>query len=476
MSIDKEMEEFKTFQNDVIELKSWQNRFRKSGTGESLKIIATSIFNVELILENDMILKNKLSFNEFSQEIEMSEQITLKNITIPKGYFDDSFIHALKSYIEQTYNFIPQTGNVESAVSNVSKRNSYHPLKKYLQKCKHNWDGKNRIFEILPKYLGIKSSEYTSKAFLCLMIGGIQKIYAPQEKFDFIFDFVGDTGTGKTSFIQKLFLDNKNYYTDSMKTFTQADDFMIMQRAWCVNDDELVVSKKTGIEVIKKFSSQKELEYRVPYARKSIRRFKNFVFVRTTNEHGHLKDETGNRRFIPLEVKKAKQKVHPLSVGDEQMDTHLISQLWGEAMQAYSDIDRKAFYVEVENLAKAELDGFTSVDSIKDIVYTILEIPVPIDFYNYNDDQRASYIQGYIKNNEERWTIGTKKISVDDLVERDRIRIKDLSLEGFDERYGKNPKRDKRIRLIMDNHVGWERKYNPSLKFGELKDRGYLRK
>lgn len=63
-------------------------------------------------------------------------------------------------------------------------------------------------------------------------MGAIQKVEAPYEKFDFIFDFVGDTGTGKTTFIQKLFLEAKGYYTDSMKSFTQTDDYAIMQCAF----------------------------------------------------------------------------------------------------------------------------------------------------------------------------------------------------------------------------------------------------
>lgn len=51
---------------------------------------------------------------------------------IAKGYIEDDFTHALKSYIEQNYNFIPQSANIESAVINVSRKNSYHPLRDYL--------------------------------------------------------------------------------------------------------------------------------------------------------------------------------------------------------------------------------------------------------------------------------------------------------------------------------------------------------
>lgn len=473
MSVTKEIEELEGIQSEITELKSWQNRFRMNDKG---KVIANSVFNVELILDNDLLLKDKLSFNEFSQESKITESIVMNGVMIPAGYIEDGFTHALTSYIEQTYYYVPSPANIDSAISNVAKRNAYHPIKDYLNQCEKDWDNQKRIAGILPKYLGVDTGEYTEKAFLCLLIGGIQKVFAPYEKFDFIFDFVGDTGTGKTSLIQKLFLDSKGLYTDSMKTFTQPDDFMIMQRAWCVNDDELVVSKRTGIEVIKKFASQKELEYRVPYARRSIRKPKNFVIVRTTNESGHLKDETGNRRFIPFNVKRDQQEVHPLSTGEDKLDASLISQLWGEAMHQYKEIDRKSFYVEVEKLADAELEAYTSIDSVKDIVYSVLEIPIPIDFYSYNDDQRASYIQGYVKNNSERHTIGTHPVHEDDLVQRDRVRVRDLSLEGFNKQYGESSKLDKRIRVIMDNHPEWEKSKRNGVRFGNHPATGYLRK
>lgn len=477
MSIDTELEEMDKLQQEsesnIVQLNAWTTNFRRSKKGH---IITNSIYNIELILENDNLFKNLFAYDEFSQETELKESITLSGVTIQKGYIEDEFSHAFRSYIEQTYNFVPQPTNVESAVMNVSKKNQFHPLKDYLEEAEKIWDKQPRIKTLLFNYLGVEQSEYSYKGLLCLLIGAIQKIYYPYEKFDFIFDFIGDTGTGKTTFLQKLFLEPKGYYTDSMKSFTQTDDFSIMQRAWCVNDDELVISKKTGIEVLKKFASQKELEYRTPYARKGIRRPKNFVIVRTSNESGHLKDETGNRRFVPFKVSKEKQVCHPLNTSQNQLDDNLIKQIWGEAMANFRITKRPDLYIKVERLANDKLEEFSSVDSVKDIVYTILEIPVPIDYYSYNDSQRASYIQGYLGNNGSRLTLGTKPINPDDLTPRDRVRIRDLALEGFNEPYGKNNKRDQRIRLVMDNHLYWERSKKNGLRFGNQSNTGYFRK
>ncbi len=470
---DLEKVQNKKDQSKVIELNSWQTNFRRGNNGNPL---ADSVFNIELILENDLRLKGNLVFNSFTYEEYLSKNLNLDSLKIPAGYIDDSFTHALKSYIEKEYNFVPKEQHIQSAVINISRKNSFHPVKEYLENARSNWDGQARIETVLNTYLGVEQTEYAFKGMLCLMLGAIQKVYKPYKKFDFVFDFVGGQGSGKTTFLQKMFLDDIGLYTDSFQSFKDKDDFSIMQRCWCVNDDEMAVSDKTSFKVIKKFASQKELEYRLPYARRSIRRPKSFIMVRTNNNDSYLKDKTGNRRFIPFKADKEKLVYHTLDLNGNGLTKEVVQQLWGEAMNFYEKIDRQKLFIELEQMVVKYQEEFMVVDSIDEIVYAVLEVPVPYDFYEYNDDQRASYVQGYLSNNGTRFTIGSQPVNAKDTIPRDRIRIKDISLEGFNEQYGKNNKRDNKIRIIMDNHPHWERKKNPSLKFGKIKDRGYLRK
>ncbi|MFB8466692.1 VapE domain-containing protein [Enterococcus thailandicus] len=462
--IEKQQEKNK---KKVAKLNSWQGRFRVNDNDIPL---SNSIFNVELILENDDLLRRKIAFNEFIEEEVLSSDIQLNNSRISAGRIEDNLTNAIRSYIEQTYNFVPKNTDINGAISNVARRHGFNPLKVYLNRASDCWDGQERIKTVLAEYLGVEQSEYSHKSFLCLMISGIQKILNSKEKNDFVFDFTGDTGTGKTTFIQKLFLADQGYYTDSMNSFDKVDDIILMQRSWCVNDDELAVSKKTGIEYIKKFASQKEFEYRVPYGRKPIRRPKNFVFVRTTNMNSYLVDKTGNRRFVPNRVSHKRQIKHPAT-----MDEDFILQLWGEAMHEYKTIDRVLLFQEVENLAKEIHGEFTKGDSIAEQIEMVLMVPVPSDFYSYSDYQRASYVQGYLSNDNTRMTLGTLPVDIMTLAPRDRVRVKDLTFEGFNKQLGQDTKLDNKIRVVMDNHPDWEKKSNPSLVFGKRKDRGYTR-
>lgn len=404
--------------DNIVELKSWQSNFRKNSNGSPL---ANSVFNVELILENDLKLKGKLVFNAFTFEESLTENLNLDSLKIPAGVLDDSFTHALKSYIEKEYRFVPKEQHIQSAVINIARKHSFHPIKSYLEQARSQWDGNPRIETLLHTYLGVEQSEYAFKGLLCLMLGAIQKVYQPKGKFDFVFDFVSGQGAGKTTFLQRLFLEDQDLYTDSISSFKEKDDFSIMQRCWCVNDDEMAVSDKTSFKTLKKFASQKELEYRLPYAKRSVRRAKTFVLVRTNNNEGHLKDRTGNRRFIPFRASKEKQVYHPLDQQGHGMTPELVRQLWGEAMKFYKEIDRPAFYIELEQMAVVYQEEFLAVDSIDEIVYAVLEVPVPYDFYEYNDDQRASYVQGYLSNNGTRFTIGNRPVNAKDTNPRDRI-------------------------------------------------------
>lgn len=62
------------------------------------------------------------------------------------------------------------------------------------------------------------------------------------------------------------------------------------------------------------------------------------------------------------------------------------------------------------------------------------------------------------------------------LVPRDRVRVKDLSLEGFNKQFGQDTKLDNKIRVVMDNHPCWEKSKKNGLRFGKQANTGYLKR
>ena len=71
---------------------------------------------------------------------------------------------------------------------------------------------------------------------------------------------------------------------------------------WGVELAELDFKRKTEVETIKAFISRLTENYRPAFGREEIEIARTCVFIGTTNSDNYLSDETGNRRFLPIET------------------------------------------------------------------------------------------------------------------------------------------------------------------------------
>lgn len=291
------------------------------------KIRVNSLRNIELILENDEQLKDRFRYNLFTSEVDVVKGST--ELNIQPGRLVDAYYSEIASYIESSlhYNHVLfDERRVRSAITVVSRHHAYNPIIDYMNDARKQWDEQERLATLLPEYLGVDHTpvvELITKLFFC---GAVAKAFNPKTKFDFVLDLVGGQGAGKTTFLQKIA--PLGYYTDQFTAFDNKDDFAVMRRALIINDDELTATNKASFEVLKKFITLQEFEYRKPYGHEAERFAKNFVMARTTNELYYLKDKTGERRFLPVLVSKSRQQKNPI----EDLTPEYVQQLWGEAV------------------------------------------------------------------------------------------------------------------------------------------------
>lgn len=296
------------------------------------KIRVNSLRNIELILENDEQLKDRFRYNLFTSEVDVVKGST--ELNIQPGRLVDAYYSEIASYIESSphYNHVLfDERRVRSAITVVSRHHAYNPIIDYMNDARKQWDEQERLATLLPEYLGVEHTpvvELITKLFFC---GAVAKAFNPKTKFDFVLDLVGGQGAGKTTFLQNIA--PLGYYTDQFTAFDNKDDFAVMRRALIINDDELTATNKASFEVLKKFITLQEFEYRKPYGHEAERFAKNFVMARTTNELYYLKDKTGERRFLPVLVSKTRQQKNPI----EDLTPEYVQQLWGEAVYLYQD-------------------------------------------------------------------------------------------------------------------------------------------
>lgn len=299
------------------------------------QVKTTSLANVALILRTDQYLKGVFRWNSFTEAIDVVKNVdidlskwNMPNIHIKKGPINDRVIDDIALYcdIYPDYHVAFKAPLILQALGTVARDQAYNPVIDYFKSCYQNWDKKPRITDFLPDYLGADHTPANDLIIKLVLMGVVAKAANPGTKFDWVLDLVGGQGVGKTTLLMKLA--PLGTYTDQFLSFTDKDDFAAMRNALIVNDDEMTVSNRTSFEEIKKFITMREFTYRPPYARASETFKKKFVLFRTTNEVRHLKDKSGDRRFLSVMCHKEKQVHHPVT----DLDQDYIDQIWGEAV------------------------------------------------------------------------------------------------------------------------------------------------
>ncbi len=274
----------------------------------------------------------------------------------------DAYVDQIASYIEDNadYGVLFDNKKIRSAITVVAMRHRYNPVLDYFNEAYKGWDHQHRLDHIMGDYLGVEETTVTQLITKLFFVGAVAKAHNPKTKFDFVLDLVGGQGAGKTTFLQKIA--PLGYYTDQFSTFDNKDDYAVMRRALIINDDEMTATNNASFEVLKKFITLQEFEYRKPYGHQAERFDKNFVMARTTNELYYLKDKTGERRFLPLHVSKSRQKHHPVT----DLTDDYVKQCWGEAMQLYKDGFSFALTSEQEEKLDEHRQSFMYTDELED--------------------------------------------------------------------------------------------------------------
>lgn len=368
-------------------------------------IKTNSLKNIGLILERDPMLKNVFAFNDFTHEIGVVKDIP--DLNIKKGQMLDDYDPAILRYVEDKYGVFFNRNLLQMAVTNDARKREYNPVTDYFDFVYMNWDGKKRVADFLPTFLGAEKSDITTLITKLFFTGAVSKAYEPDTKFDFVLDLVGGQGAGKTTFLIKM---AKDWYTDQFSDFKDKDSYSVMLRNLIVNDDEMTATNNSSFESLKKFVSAQELEFRPPYGKKSIRYDKNFVLARTTNEMTYLKDRTGERRFLPIKVDSSKQLMSPFT----DLTDEVIDQMWGEFTSYYQHSFSFGLTKEQENLLTEHREDFMYIDEVETKIDECLN-DWPDDFIS--SSQVAKYLG--------------------------------------EENLVKNRRLAKKIKYVMDNKAGW---------------------
>lgn len=163
------------------------------------------------------------------------------------------------------------------------------------------WDGVHRIDDFAVNYLGCDQSDYTLAVSRNLFLSAAARILKPGCKVDSMVILEGPQGSRKSTLLETL---GGEFYGDCSSGFGTKDFYQQISDKLIVEVSELDMFRKSDVNTIKRVITTPTDLYRPPYGRVVEKFPRRCIFIGTTNQSDYLMDETGNRRFFPLVVKK----------------------------------------------------------------------------------------------------------------------------------------------------------------------------
>lgn len=356
---------------------SWVEQLEANTRGE----YESSANNINIIIQNDKMLKDAFKLNTFDNKRYVVHSLPWRKINGPELFRDVDYA-GIRNYIECIYGIV-SSNKVDDSLSLEFEKKKFHPIIDYIKSIK--WDGIKRIDTLLIDYFGADDNPYTRAAIRKMLCAAVARVFEPGIKFDLALILVGDQGTYKSTFVKKL---GRKWFSDTFMTVQGKESFEQLQGAWVIEIAELSGLKKAEIETIKLYISKQEDSFRPAYGRVVETYKRQCVFFGTTNSRDFLRDPTGNRRFMPIDVKPDSVKK---SVVEDLTDEE-VAQIWAEAYNMYCE--GEALYLDsAENtIALTEQAKHAESDERRGLIENFLNMLYPENWEKMDISERRIWL------------------------------------------------------------------------------------
>lgn len=315
------------------------------------------VTNYDMIVQNDPWIKKHLKYNELTRSLEWNGEV-----------FTNDHLLNLVSHFERTYH-IRDDVRIANALNRTINVDSYHPVKDLIEA--EEWDGVPRIDKFFYDICQVRDDitrdmkTYHIQVARMLFFGGINRLYNPGCKFDYMVILKGRQGTCKTTLAHLLALNEKAYA--EVTTMDGQEAIECITGAWvCEVAELLALTRVKDVQAIKAFTTRQFDKYRPPYARLTETIPRSCIFVGTTNDSMFLNDATGNRRYLPVEVFIDAEDFYA------RMESEIkpyILQCWREALYMYRK--GKAYYAipaRYNDILERVRSHYTDDDPIEGVI------------------------------------------------------------------------------------------------------------
>ena len=178
----------------------------------------------------------------------------------------------------------------------------FNPVQDFLDDLPE-WDGQNHIAKVFSRIPGISSEQLN---YLTIWL---RSTVAHWKRMDTLHGnecvptLIGLQGCGKTTFVRRLLpVQLREYYLDHLNLSNKFDKEMALTNNLIVNLDELDAIRPSQQSSLKQTLSVSKVNGRPIFGRTQEDRDRFASFVATTNNRHPLKDATGSRRYICIQI------------------------------------------------------------------------------------------------------------------------------------------------------------------------------
>lgn len=355
--------------------------------------------NCELLFENSEDFKDHtLRLNDFTRRVEWDG----KPLSTP-----------LRSIIRNSFESVAGFRNkdvIDDFINQYSYDKKYNPVIEYLDSIRDKRNPNIRCKDVFTKWFKAQETEnkivekMTEKWF----VSAIKRIYEPGCAIEGMIYVFGKTGTGKSTFIDRLAKGFSAQYVGDLENTSRIVEAMNV--SWILNFDEMKSLVAKPANVVKEFLTTMCDTVRLAYRTDAEEYERHCVFFGSTNNPDVLKDYSGDieRRFWPIVSLLEDKKYIFDNFNNEEIDA-----IWADALWIYehnknynitiSDFNDKQIN-DMKDLQKQCKTYFNDdcVDLIKEILNRKYKLNSEAEFENLEDfknqvSKSDSYPNGYIK-------------------------------------------------------------------------------
>lgn len=299
--------------------------------------------NIVKALEKTEICGIKITKDNFLNKIIITSLTGKSRTLIDEDYFE------IKLKLEENYHFKPiPLQLMREAVNYIANKNSNDCAIEWLNSLK--WDGIERIEKIFPNYFGVPDSEYAKAVGFYTLTAMAGRVLNPGVKADMSPILIGKQGVGKSRGVAAL--SPKPEYFVEISLSHKEEDLMRLTRGKLIGEfGEMRGLYAKDLEHLKAYLTKPYDQWVEKYKEQPTIYPRRIFFIGTSNHIEILTDNTGHRRWLPMEIT-SKVDVNKIMTDRDQ--------LWAEAAYLYKK--HGVFYQKAEILARDEHSKYEAVD------------------------------------------------------------------------------------------------------------------